>query len=293
LKKSLRFRKFYAILQIKEGILFYGGIFVKKYFAFLLAALLGLSAAGCGGGSTGKLEKIQKDGKIVVYTDPNFPPFEFLGADGAQGVDVEIAKAIAAELGAAAEFKEAEFDSILMALKGGKGDIAISGFTITDERKASVDFSVPYIESVQYLILPEGSPLATVEDLADKNVGVAKGYTGQLLLEDELSAEKKGVLAGTKTDARQYNSAMEAVMDLKNGRVAAVVMDEYVAKSLFAKNTGLEIKELRYASGELASEEYGVAVPKGNAELVAEINRTIETLKQDHKIEQWVVEFSE
>jgi polar amino acid transport system substrate-binding protein len=264
---------------------------MKKYFAFLLVALLGLSAVGCGGATTGKLEKIQKDGKIIVYTDPNFPPFELLGAGGVQGVDVEIAKTIAAELGVAAEFKEAEFDSILMAVKGGKGDIAVSGFTITDERKESVDFSDPYIDSVQYLILPEGSDLATMEDLADKNVGVAKGYTGQLLLEDELAEE--GALAGTKTDVRQYNSAMEAALDLKNGRIAAVVMDEYVAKNVAAKNEGLKIKELRYANGDLASEEYGVVVPKGNPELLAKINQTIEKLKRERKIEQWVVEFSE
>jgi polar amino acid transport system substrate-binding protein len=263
---------------------------MKKILAFVLLCVILLTVAGCAS-TTGKLDKIQKNGEIVVYTDPNFSPFEFLGADGITGVDIEIAKAIAAELNVKVTFQEANFDSILMAIKGGKGDIAISGFTITDERKKSVDFSDPYIESVQYLILIEGSDIAILEDLAGKKVGVAKGYTGQFLMEDETA--DGGALAGSGTELKEYNSAMEATLDLKAGRIDAVVMDEYVAKNIVANNSGVETKALAYKNGELAAEEYGVALPKGNEDLLAKINAVIKRLIEEDKIREWVIQFSE
>jgi len=266
---------------------------LKKFTALILLCIILLTAltfAGCSS-TTGKLAKIQENGKIVVYTDPNFSPFEFLGADGITGVDIEIAKAIAAELGVEVSFQEANFDAILMSIKGGKGDIAISGFTITDERKKSVDFSDPYIESVQYLILAEGSEIAFLEDLAGKIVGVAKGYTGQFLMEDEIA--DGGALAGKNTELRDYNSAMEATLDLKAGRIDAVVMDEYVAKNIVANNSGINTIALCYKNGEVASEEYGVAIPKGNADLVAKINAVIKRLIEEDKIREWVIQFSD
>ena len=263
---------------------------MKKFSILILLCVVFLTFAGCAS-TTGKLDKIQSKGEIVVYTDPSFSPFEFLGADGITGVDIEIAKAIADELGVKATFQEANFDAILMSIKGGKGDIAISGFTITDERKKSVDFSIPYIESVQYLILPESDPTAVLEDLAGKKVGVAKGYTGQFLMEDELA--EGGVLAGSGTTLSEYNSAMEAALDLKAGRIDAVVMDEYVAKNIVANNSGIETKALAYKSGDLAAEEYGVAVPKGNEDLLAKINEVIRRLIEEDRIREWVIGFSE
>jgi len=263
---------------------------MKKFVILILLCMVFLTIAGCAS-TTGKLEKIQSNGEIIVYTDPNFSPFEFLGADGITGVDIEIAKAIADELGVKATLKEANFDSILMAIKGGKGDIAISGFTITDERKKSVDFSVPYIESVQYLILPENSDIAVIDNLAGKKVGVAKGYTGQFLMEDEIA--DGGVLAGAGTTLSEYNSAMEATLDLKAGRIDAVVMDEYVAKNIAANNSGVETKALAYKNGDLAAEEYGVAVPKGNEDLLAKINEVIKRLIEEDRIREWVIKFSE
>jgi len=261
---------------------------LKKILALVLIFALALSVAGCGS-ATGKLEKIRNSGKMVVYTDPNFAPFEYLADGKPVGVDIELARAIAAELGAEVSFKEASFDSILMAIKGGKGDIAISGFTITDERKESVDFSIPYIKSVQYLILAESSPIAVLEDLAGKKVGVAKGYTGQFLMEDEI---KEGALVGAAVELGEYNSALEAAMDLSNGRIEAVVMDEYVAKNIAAQNAGLVAIELVYKDGESAAEEYGVAVPKGNEDLLDIINKVIERLISEEKIREWVLEYS-
>lgn len=263
---------------------------MKKAVAILLLVALALSLFGCAS-AKGKLKSVQKTGKLVVYMDPNFPPFEFMGASGAEGVDVEIAKAIAQELGVQVEIQEANFDAIVMSIKGGKGDIAISGLTVTQERQKSVDFSIPYINSVQYLILPADSNLDTVESLAGLSVGVAKGYTGSLLIDFEINDEE-GVLYGTGTTFTEYPSAMEATMDMNNQKVAAVIMDEYVAKSIAAQDPGLKAVALSYADGTLAEEEYGVAVAKGNEDLLEIINGVIARILADNQIEEWVLQFS-
>jgi len=283
---------------------------MKRILAVMFAVVLALSAVGCAekktsgtegdtsGGAMTKLEKIQNDKKLVVYTDPNFSPFEF-HANGTEvvGVDIEIAKAIAAELGVEIDIKEADFDAIIMAIASGKGDIAISGFTITEDRKKEVDFSSPYINSVQYIIVPSDSTIAVVEDLAGKKVGVAKGYTGQFLMEDEISKDeetgKEGVLYNKNTTVTDYRSANEATLALKSGKINAVVMDEFVAKKIVDNNSGLKAVELKYQDGGTSAEEYGVVVPKGNQELLEKINAVIDTLKSEGKIEGWVVQFSE
>jgi polar amino acid transport system substrate-binding protein len=203
------------------------------------------------------------------------------------GVDIEIGKAIAAELGVALEWVEAEFDSILMAISRGSGDIAITGMTIKESRKEEVDFSVPYVDSVQYLILPADSEIAAMEDLAGKTVGVAMGYTGQFIMEDEIA---EGVLQGSGTNLTEYNDAMTAAVDMNNGRVDAVVMDELVAISIAAE-TGNKAIALKYANGSIATEQFGVVVPKGNPELLAAINTVVQRLVDAGQIDAWIDEF--
>jgi len=263
-----------------------------KIAALALALVLLFACAAACGGAGGKLAKIKKSGELVVFTDPNFYPFEFPGASGIEGVDIEIARAIAADLGVKLTLQESKFDAIIMSIKGGKGDIAVSGFTITDERKESVDFSDPYINSIQYMILMNDSGLKVIEDLAGKRIGVAKGYTGSLLIDDEINLEE-GVLYGTGAEFTEYPSAMEATLDLQNGKVDAVIMDEYVAKSIAAVNDKLKTFELAYADGAVAAEEYGVVVPKGNADLLARINAVIASLVSQNKIEEWVLKYSD
>jgi polar amino acid transport system substrate-binding protein len=263
-----------------------------KLAALALALILLLATAAACEGATGKLSQIQKNGAIVVYTDPNFYPFEFPGANGIEGVDIEIARAIAMDLGVKLTLQESNFDAIIMSVKGGKGDIAISGFTITEERKKSVDFSNPYINSIQYMILLKESDLAVLEDLSGKKIGVARGYTGSLLIDDEINLED-GALYGTGASFTEYPSAMEASLDLQNGKVDAVIMDEHVAKNIAETNGRLKAFELSYADGAIAAEEYGVVVPKGNNDLLARINAVIASLKAQNKIEEWVLKYSE
>jgi polar amino acid transport system substrate-binding protein len=203
---------------------------------------------------------------------------------------MEIAKAIAEEIGVELEIVEAEFDSILMAVNGGKGDIAISGMTINDERKKSVDFSFPYVDSVQYLILLSDSNITVMEDLAGKKIGVALGYTGQFIMEEEIA---DGVLAGQGAAITEYNSAMEAALDMQNGRIDAVVMDELVAKTIAEGDEGLKAVELRYQNGGIATEQYGVVIPKNNKDLVDLIDKVVKRLVDEGKIEEWVAQFEQ
>lgn len=261
-----------------------------KVFLLLCTAVNLIIFADCSKTGGEKLDEIKQAGKIVVYTDPNFPPFEFQGQNGVVGVDIEIAKAIAAEIGVDMEIIEAEFDSILMAINSKKGDIAISGMTINDERRESVDFSFPYVDSIQYLILLSDSDISVMEDLAGKRVGVALGYTGQFIMEDETA---EGVLAGKETVITEYNSAMEAALDMQNGRIDAVVMDELVAKTIAGSDESLKAAELKYANGSIATEQYGVVIPKGNKDLCDLIDKVVKRLVDEGKIEEWIKQFEQ
>ena len=280
---------------LKNKFVFMEGLRMKKILSAILIGVMVLSVMACSSKDNNSTstdttgDKGEKK-KVVVFTDPNFPPFEYLGESGeVVGVDMEIAKAIATEINADLEIEESKFDAIITALASGKGDFAISGMTITDERKENVDFSDPYITSVQYLIVPDDSSIEKMEDLEGMTVGVALGYTGQFLMEDEIA---EGVLTDKGVEIKEYNSAMEGTQDIGN-RIDAVVMDEYVAKNIVDNNDSLKAIELKYADGTLAEEEYGVAIPKGNEDLVKSINAAIAKLKAENKVAEWCVQYAE
>ena len=254
---------------------------LKKLSVILLAAVTSIALiSGCAKKQT-VLEKVKQTGKIVVYTNPEFPPYEYLGKDGQiVGAEIDIVNKIAAKLGVKAEIVNSEFDSILMTVATGKADIGASGFTINDERKQKVDFSKPFVVSVQYLIVPETSAIKVVEDLAGKKIGGQSGTTGFLMIEDAIN---KGVLQGKNTEAKAYNTAPDAVVAMKEGKLDAVVIDDLVAKSLTAKNSGLKCFEMVKADGKGldAPEEFGIMAAKGNEDLLAIINQVIDEMKAD------------
>jgi polar amino acid transport system substrate-binding protein len=238
----------------------------------------------------GKLAAIQSSGKLVMYTNAEFPPYETIGEGGEiVGVDVEIGKAIAEKLGVELEIENAQFDGIVASIASGKGDVAITGLTITEERSQQIDFSVPYVDSIQYLIVPDDTKIATVEDLADLRVGAQTGTTGEMLLGDDISG---GVLAGTSTEVVQYNSAPLAMEDLKNGRIDAVIIDEQVAIQLAGLNDGYQAIPANYTSGDPMTEQYGVGIAKGNEDLLAVINEVVTGLVAEDKITAWLDEYS-
>jgi polar amino acid transport system substrate-binding protein len=210
----------------------------------ILLFIFAFALAGCGGTDGGvsdggdnetavedtenesKLDAIKRAGVITMFTNAEFPPFEFMEGNEIIGVDVEIGKAIAERIGVELNIENAEFAGIVASIASGRGDMAITGLTITEERAQTVDFSVPYVNSIQYLILPEGSDILFMEALENKTVGVQTGTTGSMFVEDEI---EDGVLDGKGTEVRHYNSAPIAMQDLIVGRLDAVIIDQHVA----------------------------------------------------------------
>ena len=162
---------------------------MKKIITLALAALLAMGTLAMA--SCSKEETKTDDGaaaekreKIVVYTNAEFAPFEYVADGKVVGIDIDICQKIADELGCEMEIVNTDFDSIIASINSGKGDIGASGFTINDERKEQVNFSIPYYTTTQYIIIPKGSEIKSVEDLAGKNVAVQIGTTGDLIITD-------------------------------------------------------------------------------------------------------------
>ncbi len=267
---------------------------MKKVLALVLAAALSVSVfAGCGGsGKSGsKLDQIKKSGEIVMYTNAEFPPYEYLGDDNnVAGVDVEIGQAIADSLGVKLKVQNTNFEGIVAGIASGKGDLGLSGITITAERKKEVDFSVPYVESVQYLVIPEDSDIETMEDLAGKTCGGQTGTTGFMLVDDEINGTNgaAGVLKGKDATAKAYNSAPTAMLDLQAGRIQAVVIDELVAIELAKANPGYKAIPFKYEDGNPVAEQFAVAVKKGNDDLLEAVNKVVQDLVDNGKIQEFI-----
>ncbi len=194
------------------------------------------------------------------------------------GIDMAIAKQIADENGMAIAVENMEFDSLLIALQNGQIDAVIAGMTATDERRETVDFSTPYYTATQVMIVREDSDIATAADMADKKICVVQGYTGEVCVQDmgySYEAFKKGT---------------EAVMELTNGKCDVVVIDSATAQKYVSDNEGLKIVEDPSA---FESEEYAIAVQKGNTELLDKINKTIEKMLADGTINELAVKYTE
>jgi len=229
---------------------------------------------------TGAVDKIKAAGKLVMLTNAGFPPYEFLGEDNSViGVDAEIAAAIAAELGVKLEIVDMDFDSIIFAVQSGKGDLGIAGMTNTEERRQTVDFSVNYVDSLQMIIVPEGSAITGPADLTGKNVGVQMGTTGDLFVSDEL----EGV------NVQRYKTGPDAGAELAAGKLDAVVIDAGPAAQIAKANPGLVVLDV---SATEEPEQYAIAIAKGNEDLKAVVDSVLEKLIADGQIQAWIDEYN-
>ncbi len=216
------------------------------------------------------------DGVLTVGTNAEFPPFEFVDDNGeADGFDIALIKAIGEKLGVEVEVENMEFASLVSSI-GNKIDVAIAGMTVTDERKESVDFSNSYYEAVQYVILPEGSEIATADDLKGKTIGVQLGTTGDFIATDIENSEVSG-----------YNKAVDAVNDLVNGRVDCVIIDKNPALVFEEKFAG-QVVAVDGAQFGFETEEYAIAMPKGDTALVEQVNAALEEIKADGTFDELV-----
>ena len=205
-------------------------------------------------------------GKLTMATNAAFPPYEMTTDAGEfEGIDVDTAKAIAEKLGLELQIDDMDFDAALLSVQQGKADIVMAGVTVTDERKAVMDFSDSYATGIQSIIVPNDSDIASPDDLAGKTIGTQRGTTGYIYCSDDFGDEN--VVA--------YDDGLTAVQALNNGQVDAVVIDNAPAQEFVAANPGLKVLDTSYAE-----EDYAIGMAKGSA-LEDAVNKALEELKAD------------
>lgn len=262
---------------------------VKKITATIATAVLAIGMLGCGAGA-GKekttLEKIKENGKLVVGTSADYPPYEFHatidGKDEIKGFDIDIAQAVADDLGVELEIKDMDFDGLLVALQGDKVDMVFAGMTPTDERKENADFSDIYYEATHRFILRSGeeASVKSFDDLKGKKIGVQKGSIQEGIAKSNFD----------EASIKSLAKVTDLVLDLKNNKVDAILIEEGVAKINCEKNEGIAMADF------VVTDENGgtaIAMKKGQSELQAEVNKTISRLKEEDKISKFVSDASD
>ena len=219
-----------------------------------------------------------EEGVLSVGTDAPFPPFEIGTPDSAifGGYDIDVMNAIGEELGLEVEYTNTGFATIFRDTANGLFDTAAAASTITKGREKTVDFSDPYYEAQQALLVPEGSDIASVDDLGGVIVGAQDGTTGETYANDETDA----------SEVRGYPQGPDAIQNLITGQVEAVIIDQPVAVDALENQQGVEIVE------EIATNElYGFAVAPDNDGLREAINEALATIKEDGTLDSLYEEY--
>ena len=277
---------------------------MKKFLSLVLALALALSLAACGGtgnnggnttGNGGNANTSAdtntsadadtgddageagfttvEEGKLIMSTNAAFPPYEMTTDDGGfEGIDVEIAQAIAEKLGLELQIDDMDFTAALEAVQAGMSDMAMAGITVNEERLAVMDFSDTYATGVQVVIVKEGSDV-TLDNLGEQQIGVQNGTTGWNFCTGDFGDDH--VVA--------FDNGITAVQALVNDQVDCVVIDQAPAESFVAENPGLTILETEYAI-----EDYAIGVAKGNTALLDALNAALAELKADGTIQSIV-----
>ena len=213
--------------------------------------------------------------KVKMITEATFPPYEFLRGHEIVGIDVEICRAIAQKLGREFSCETVDFDSVIPAVISGKADLAAAGITITEDRKKNVDFSVPYVKTGIVVIYKKSVGFAGAEQLKGKKIGVQGGTTSETYVLNEL-----------KQEPERSRSPAESVAALKSGRVEFVIADIDPAKNCVKGEPDLAISDF------ITSEEYAIAIKKGQPELLKAINETIAEIKADGRLAKWIADYT-
>ncbi|NFG27598.1 transporter substrate-binding domain-containing protein [Clostridium botulinum] len=270
---------------------------LKKLGLIVAIGAMAISIVGCAGNKNevgskdGKetasvLESIKQKGKLVVGTSADYPPYEFHkevgGKDQIVGFDISIAKSLAEDLGVELQINDMDFDGLLIALQAGKVDMVFAGMTPTDERKQNAEFSDIYYTAQHGFIVRKGEEgnIKSIDDLKDKKIGVQKGSIQEKLANEKIpDAEKKAL--GKVTDL---------VLDLKNNKVDAILVELPVAEFNCEKNSDIALTNVVLEDSEGGS---AIAMSKGSDDLKGEINKTIQKLKDEGKIDKFVIEANE
>lgn len=258
---------------------------MKKIVLGAISLLSVLTLAACGSSSNENLQdKIEEKGKLVVAVSPDYAPFEFKalvdGKDTIVGADIELAQAIADELGVKLELSSMNFDNVLSSLQTGKADMAISGLSYTADRAKVYDFSDPYYET-ENAVLVKAENVDTynsIESLAGKKVAVQKGSIEEGLSKDQFK----------DSNVVSLTAMGEAINELKSGQVQAVDLEKPVAEGYLAQNSDLALASFALKTGE--GDAKAVAMPKGSGKLVKTVNKVIAKLEKEDKYKDFISE---
>ena len=208
-----------------------------------------------------------RSNKIVMVTEATFPPYEFREGGRIVGIDVDLMQAVAQEIGKELVVEDMSFDSVISAVVTGKADVAASGITVTEDRKRQVNFSLPYVEAKQVIIVPENSAVKEAKDLKGKRIGEQHGTTGDTYVTKHIQ------------EPERFPNGALAVAALEAGKLDAVVLDGEPSKVHVSMRRNLKILDTP-----LTTEEYAVAISKKNVKLLEQVNAAIKKMKENGKL---------
>jgi ABC-type amino acid transport substrate-binding protein len=271
-------------------------LFKKAVFSLTLSLLciFLISFSGCGKEeqapvkktpekALSRVDKIKAAGKLVIGTSAEYPPYEFHLLQDKQGdlvgIDIDIADAIAQELGVSLEVKDIVFHRLFNALNSDEVDLVIAGLVPSENRKKIIDFSDVYYQAIQNIVIKAGDrgKITCVNDLRGKTVGTQKGsIQGDMV--------HKVLLSG---DFVEMDTIDELISDLKKNKIDAVLLEKPVAESYVFRNKDLINIECTESNFDLRLSS-AIAVKKGNHELLKEVNRILGKLKAENKIAEFI-----
>jgi polar amino acid transport system substrate-binding protein len=245
---------------------------MKKILSIILSiTMTGALFVGCGQKqeSLNSLEGVKKAGKLTIGLDDSYPPMEFRDSqNNLVGFDIDLGKEIGKKLGVETEFITSDFNGILLALNSSKFNIILSGLSITDKRKETIDFSNPYVMGGQVVAVKKGNTsIKSFEDLNGMIIACQLGSTG-----DKAASEIPGV-----KEVKKYDKITEAFHEVSAGRVDAVIMDAQVGGYYVAKNPN----DFEVLDGMLSEEPMGIGFKKEDTELKDSIQKALDELEGD------------
>jgi len=256
---------------------------LKRITAIIVSALLLMGMLvvliGCGQTTPPQQQQPASTPKVMkVVTEAGFAPFEFKEGDEIKGFDIDVIKAIAEAEGYKVEIAHMGFESLIPALQSDKADVAIAGMSINPERQKAVDFSTPYFDAGLIIAVAEKTTgIATLDDLQGKKIGCQVGTIGA-------DASNSVKAKNSKTEVRVFDNIGEAFMELEKGGVDAVVNDHPVT-AYYIKTSG-QGKTKMVGDVFSADDKYGIAVKKGNAEMLKAVNDGLAKIKADGKYQE-------
>ena len=261
---------------------------MKKSLVFaVLFLLIGGMLTGCAkAGGESVLDKIQKEGKVVVGTSADYPPYEFVDEAGNYaGFDVELMTEIAKRMGVTLQWTDMPFDSLIAAVQEGKIDMSIACFNYSEEREEEVDFSDAYYTSEDAFVVSEGfsGSIAKPEDAANYKVGVQSGT----VQDDWLTSNLVDTGLLDEADLARYERVDQAALDLQAGRIDILMSDHVPAQALVKQFEGFDI----VFTGVLSTGPINIVLPNGDTQLQAEVNRIIKELQDEGFIDDLAVKY--